>query len=180
MAAWWPVGRAGWLWGGLLLAIGAVGCAPLPTPTPTQAVPASQPMASPDPQLAERALAAAEAQLRFRAALPRELPDGAQIVRVASVSTAPPTLDVEYLVGGQRLLLRQRPAQSDPQFPPEATEFDFEGLSGRAIARMDTAGKLVQSELYWTRDGMDYALVGTMPPSQMVPIARSVVRPGST
>jgi hypothetical protein len=127
----------------------------------------------------ERAIAAAEAQLKIRASLPSDLPPDGRIVRVAVVNEQPPTLDIEYLIGGHRVLLRQRPAQSDPQFPPEARDVALEGFAVKALARVDGSGRSTGTELYWTRDGFDYALLGTLPLPDLVRIARGVARPGA-
>src|SRR5207244_6104226 len=89
----------------LLSLVGA--CAPLPAPTPT-------PVPTLDQAAFERKLAGAEAQLRLRASLPATLPGSAKIVDVRVANREPPTLDVEYRVGDQFLLLRQRPADSAP------------------------------------------------------------------
>lgn len=127
----------------------------------------------------ERELAAAEARVRFRASLPRDLPGDAALTRVAVINEVPPTLDMEYLVGGRSLLLRQRPAQSEPGFPPEAVTLDVGGVAGRAVRRLDGTGRWLASELYWTKDGMDYALVGAFSEAELVQVARGVVRPGA-
>jgi hypothetical protein len=158
------------------LALGALmlACAPVPTPTPTAPIPAT-----PDEALISRSIAAAEAQLKIRASLPTGLPVGARVTRVAVIGDKPPTLDLEYLIGGQRVLLRQRPAQSDAQFPPEAAEVTIAGGTARALVRVDERGQLVKSEVYWTRDGMDYALAGALPIEQMATLAATVSRPGS-
>jgi hypothetical protein len=154
----------------LVLAALPAACAPIPTPSPTT------PPATPDEARISVAIAAAEAKLRIRASQPTDLPPGARISRVATVNESPPTLDIEYLVGERRFLLRQRPAQSDPQFPPDARPVDGEA-GMRAVRRVDGAGNEVGADLYWTKDGMDYALSGALPLLDMLRIARGVSRP---
>jgi hypothetical protein len=140
----------------------------VPTPPPT-----------PPPGVIERAIAMAEAEARLRLSFPRDLPGDARIMRVAIVNQTPPTLDVEYLIGSETVLLRQRPAQSNPQFPPEAKPIDIDGIAAQGVARVDASGRQVGVELYWSRDGMDYLLGGNLPAPEMARIARSVARPGS-
>jgi hypothetical protein len=156
----------------LVLAALSAACAPIPVATPTT------PPATPDEARIEVAIAAAEARLRIRASQPTDLPSGARITRVATVNENPPTLDIEYLVGERRFLLRQRPAQSDPQFPTEARPVAGEA-DIRAISRVDGAGNQIGAELFWSRDGMDYALTGALPLPDMLRIARGVSRPSA-
>jgi hypothetical protein len=142
------------------------------TSSPTPARPRA-----PEPGEADRAIAAAEAQIRVRLSLPTELPRDAIVSRVALVNESPPTVDVEYFVDGQRIVLRQRPAQSSPQFPDRAKPVDLGGLVAQGIAHLDGQGRAAGLELYWTRDGFDYMLAGNLPPEEMARIARSVARP---
>jgi hypothetical protein len=170
-----PTARPAWrglILGGVVVAALSVACAAIPTATPTV------PPATPDPERIGVAIAAAEARLRIRASQPTDLPAGARITRVAAAAESPPTLDIEYLIGERRLLLRQRPAQSDPEFPAEARPVAGEA-DIRAVSRVDGAGNQIGAELYWTRDGMDYALSGALPLPDMVRIARGVARPSA-
>lgn len=131
--------------------------------------------ATPDPARIDTALAGAEAKLRFRASQIADLPGDARITRIAVPREQPPTLDIEYLAAGQRILLRQGPAQSTPDVPPEAQQMT--GFPGKAMVRVDANGNENGAELYWTADGMDYALAGVLPIDDLVRIALSVRRP---
>jgi hypothetical protein len=160
-----------------LLGFATIACAYVPQPTATPVPRPATPVS--DPAAVGRAIAAAEAKLRFRASLPRDLPPDARITRVLAPNQSPPTLDIEYLIDDQTVLLRQRPAQSDPGFPAETSPIDVDGFVGRGMARVDDAGKFVTGELYWVRDGMDYALLGGLPMPELMRIAKSVARPSA-
>jgi len=159
----------------LALAFLVVACAPIATPTATPRIPST-----PAPGQHDRAIAAAEAQTRMRLSQPKELPAGSQLTRVALVNEQPPTLDLEYLIAGSQVILRQRPAQSNPQFPADAQPVELDGLTAHGVLRVSRDGQPVGVELYWTRDGMDYMLGGGLAPEQMAKIARSVIRPGTS
>ncbi len=167
----WPMRAAAF---GFVIAFLAVACAAVAPPTATPKI-----AATPDPVVLARAVAAAEAEMRIRAWLPRDLPPGAFIARVARANDQPPTLDIEYLFGERHLLLRQRPALAEPGFPAGAEQVDLDGVPAWALVRVDASGNPVQSELYWVRGGMDFALAGHMPIEDLMRVARGVAPPSA-
>ncbi|TAK22305.1 MAG: hypothetical protein EPO26_11430 [Chloroflexota bacterium] len=155
-------------------AIATVSCAALPTPTE---IPATPTIAA---ETLERELVKAEADLRIRLSLPRDMPSNARLARVFVVNTQPPTVDLEFAVGPARFLLRQRPAQTAPGFPAEAVDVDLDGGPAKLLVKNDASGRPLPTELYWTRDNMDYLIAGAIPTDDLVRLARGVKRPGAT